>query len=361
MAKKMRVLVTGNEGYIGSVMAPWLQSRGYEVMGIDNGYFADCRLVPELGSIATVKKDIRELAPSDLRGFDAVVHLAALSNDPIGNLNERWTKEINGDATVTLARLAKSAGVKRFVFSSSCIMYGMADSATVDENSALAPQTQYARSKVDAEMALRELASDDFSPTYCRNGTVYGLSPRMRFDTVLNNFMGGGFTTKRITIHSDGTPWRPVVHVRDVARAFERVLEAPREAVHNEAFNIGADELNWQIGALAEAAASVIPGCEVVRLANAGADQRTYKAKFAKLADRFPDFRFEWSVPNGAEELYLAFQRSQLTAELFTDKRFTRLKWLEHLLAEGALDRSLRWTHDERAGSIIETPALASV
>jgi len=361
MTKKMRVLMTGHEGYIGSIMAPWLQSRGYEVVGLDTGFFADCRLVAEDGAVQTIRKDIRDLVPSDLAGFNAVIHLAALSNDPIGNLNEIWTKEINGDATITLARLARSAGVERFVFSSSCIMYGMAESAEVDEQSPLAPQTQYARSKVDAELALRQLASDDFSPTYCRNGTVYGLSSRMRFDTVLNNFMGSGFTTGRIAIHSDGTPWRPVVHVRDVARAFERVLQAPREAVHNEAFNIGADELNWQIGALAEAAASVIPGCEVARLPSPGADQRTYKAKFAKFAGRFPDFRFEWTVPKGVEELYGAFERTGLTPEVFNDRRFTRLKWLEHLLASGMLDGSLHWTEGRSAGRLPEAPALATV
>lgn len=360
MTNRMRVLMTGHEGYIGSIMAPWLKSRGYEVVGLDTGFFADCRLIPEHGTVETIRRDIRELRPSDLAGFDAVIHLAALSNDPIGNLNEGWTKEINGDATASLAQLARSAGVKRFIFSSSCIMYGMSESAVVDEESPLAPQTQYARSKVDAELALRELASDDFSPTYCRNGTVYGLSPRMRFDTVLNNFMGNGFTTGRIVIYSDGTPWRPVVHVRDVARAFERVLQAPREAIHNEAFNIGADELNWQIGDLAQAAASVIPGCEVVRLPSPGADQRTYKAMFAKFAGRFPDFQFEWSVPKGAEELYAAFQRAGLTPELFGDKRFTRLKWLEHLLASGMLDRSLRWTESRSARRLPDVPALAT-
>jgi nucleoside-diphosphate-sugar epimerase len=347
MNGKARVLMTGSDGYIGSIMAPWLQSRGYDVVGIDTGYFTKCRLVSELADVRTAKKDIRDITVEDLAGFDAVIHLAALSNDPIGNLNDGWTQEINGDATFQLARNAKLAGVQRFIFSSSCIMYGMAESGIMDETSPLAPQTQYARSKVDAERALNTLAGDGFSPIYCRNGTVYGLSPRMRFDTVLNNFMGSGYTTKRIIIHSDGTPWRPVVHVRDVARAFERVLSAPVELVHNQAFNIGAEELNWQIGKLAEVATAVIPGCKTEKLASPGADQRTYKADFGKFTKTFPEFKFEWSVPRGAEELYEAFASSGLTHEQFIDKRFTRLKWLQYLIGDGRLDSSLRWT--ERA------------
>ena len=229
MPDNKRILITGNGGYLGSVMAPWLRSQGYEVIGLDTGYFSACTLAPDLAQIRTIRKDIRDVGAQDLAGFDAVIHLAALSNDPIGNLNAAWTRQINGEGTVRLARLAKQAGVPRFIFSSSCIMYGMSEAAVVDETAPLAPQTEYARSKVNAETALRRLADDRFSPTFCRNGTVYGLSPRMRFDTVLNNLMGCAYTTGRVVIHSDGTPWRPVVHVQDVARAFQAVLEAPIE------------------------------------------------------------------------------------------------------------------------------------
>jgi nucleoside-diphosphate-sugar epimerase len=280
-----------------------------------------------------------------------VIHLAALSNDPIGNLNEGWTREINGDATVRLAKLAKQAGTQRFLFSSSCIMYGMSEAAVVDENAPLAPQTQYARSKVDAEMALRQLADDRFSPTYCRNGTIYGLSPRMRFDTVLNNLMGGAFTTNRVVILSDGTPWRPVVHVQDVARAFQAVLEAPVDVVHNQAFNVGSGELNHQIRELAEIVVETVPCCELALVPQPGADQRTYKADFGKFKRTFPDFEFKWSARKGADELFTAFRSIGLTHAQFTDKRFTRLNWLRHLLDSQAVDGSLRWTEVTTGGA----------
>lgn len=344
MPDNRRILITGNNGYIGSVMAPWLRRQGYDVVGLDTGYFDPCTLVPG-EEITTIRKDLREVAVKDLAGFDAIIHLAALSNDPIGNLNETWTREINGEGTLRLARLAKRAGVRRFIFSSSCIMYGMSEAAVVDETAPLAPQTEYARSKAEAEAALSRLADESFSPTFCRNGTIYGLSPRMRFDTVLNNLTGCAFTSGRVDIHSDGTPWRPVVHVQDVARAFQAVLEAPRERVHNEAFNTGADRLNHQIGELGRIVAEVVPGCRLRMVPQPGADQRTYKADFTKFSRTFPDFEFRWTARRGAEELYASFRRVGLTPGHFTDKRFTRLAWLRHLLDSGALDDSLRWTH----------------
>lgn len=344
------ILLTGHLGYIGSVMAPFLTNAGYRVVGLDTGYFADCTLVPDRLPIPEIRKDIRDLTADDVRGFDAVIHLAALSNDPIGNLDKRWTEEINHDATVRLAELAREAGTRRFVFSSSCIMYGLSSENVVDEESPLAPQTEYARSKVKSEMALRELAADGFSPTYLRNGTVYGVSPRMRFDTVLNDLVGRAFTTGVITVFSDGKPWRPVIHVEDVARSFTHVLEAPRELVHNEAFNNGADHLNHQVIELAEIAASVVPGCEVEVLGQASADQRTYKADFGKFASTFPAFEWRWTARTGAQQLAATFAEIGLTLEDFTDRRFTRLKWLEHLL-DGSVDGSLRWTeHAEVVG-----------
>jgi nucleoside-diphosphate-sugar epimerase len=343
MPSNKRLLITGNDGFIGSVMAPWLRSQDYDVVGLDTGYFSACTLVPNLAEIPTIRKDLREVTAKDLAGFDAVIHLAALSNDPIGNLNEAWTREINGEGTILLAKCAKQAAVPRFIFSSSCIMYGMSEAAVVDENAPLAPQTEYARSKVDAEMALRRLADDRFSPTFCRNGTIYGLSPRMRFDTVLNNLMGAAFTTGRVVIHSDGTPWRPVVHVKDVARAFQAVLEAPREMVHDQAFNLGAEDLNHQIRELGKIVAETVPGCELAMVPQPGADQRTYKADFAKFKRTFPAFDFRWSARTGAEELYAAFQKIRLTHGEFTDRRFTRLRWLRHLLDRQYVDESLRW------------------
>ena len=360
MLNNKRVLITGNNGYIGSVMAPWLQSRDYDIAGLDAEYFHACTLVSDVAKIPTVRKDIRDVTVNDLDGFDAVIHLAGLSNDPIGNLNAAWTREINSEATIRLAKCAKRAGVQRFIFSSSCIMYGMSEAAVVDENAPLAPQTEYARSKVDAEIMLYRLADKRFSPTFCRNGTVYGLSPRMRFDTVLNNLMGSAFTTGRVVINSDGTPWRPVVHVRDVARAFQAVLEAPLEAVHNQAFNIGADKLNHQIRELGQIVAEIVPGCELACLPLPGSDQRTYKADFSKFKRNFPAFDFRWTASKGAHELYSAFQKIGLTHNDFTSKCFTRLRWLQHLLDSGSLDKSLRWTNasinvDENTGDWLAT------
>jgi nucleoside-diphosphate-sugar epimerase len=272
-----------------------------------------------------------------------------LSNDPIGNLNSRWTEEINFRASVRLAHLAKAAGVRRFLFSSSCIMYGMADADTVTEESPLAPQTEYARSKVTAERAISMLAGEGFSPTFLRNGTIYGVSPRMRFDTVLNDFVGAAVTTGKVVVYSDGKPWRPVVHVEDVVRAFLAVLEAPIDAVHNQAFNTGATSLNHQIVELAEMVVKTVPGCALEVLAQPGADQRTYRTDFGKFARTFPGFEFKWTVADGARQLYDTCTAIGLSYEDYRDKRFTRLTWLRHLLDTGRLDDSLRWSEGGHA------------
>jgi nucleoside-diphosphate-sugar epimerase len=348
MTESTRILVTGHNGYLGSVMAPVLRCAGYEVVGLDTGYFRACTLGTHTTSVPEISKDLRALEPSDLAGFEAVIHLAALSNDPIGNLNPNWTREINAEGTLRLAEMAKAAGVRRFLFSSSCIMYGMSEAAVVDETAPLAPQTEYARSKVIAEEALRALADDRFSPVYCRNGTVYGFSPRMRFDTVLNNFMGSAFTTGRVEVYSDGTPWRPVVHVQDVARYFRLMLEAPLEDVHNEAFNMGVDSLNLRVREIAEIAVEAVPGAQLLMMPQPGADQRTYRADFSKFSRTFPDFEFQWTARKGAQELYDTFCSIALTHENFTDKRFTRLRWLNHLLETGVLDDGLHWQIEQR-------------
>lgn len=342
--RQRRALITGHDGYIGSVMVRCFLEHGYDVVGLDTGYFHECSLVPDLAHVPSVRRDIRDLVPGDLEGFDAIVHLAALSNDPIGNLCADWTDDINFRASVRLAELAKAARIPRFLFSSSCIMYGMSSTAVVSEDSPFDPKTEYARSKVKTERAVAQLADDRFSPTFLRNGTIYGLSPRMRFDTVLNDLVGAAVATGKVTLYSDGKPWRPVVHVQDVSRAFLAVLDAPIADVHNQAFNTGADHLNHQIIELAEIVIKTVPGAGLEVLARPSADQRTYRADFAKFARTFPDFEFQRTAETGAEELYRAFTEIRLDHQTFTDRRFTRLTWLRHLLDTGRLDQTLRWT-----------------
>jgi nucleoside-diphosphate-sugar epimerase len=342
MTASQRVLITGHRGYVGSVMAPLIRDAGHDVTGLDIDFYRGCDLVPS-ADIPTVDRDIRDIEAADLRGFDTVIHLAALSNDPVGNLNSGWTEAINTAAARRTAAAAREAGVGRFLFASSCIMYGLSEGGEIDETSPLNPQTDYARSKVSAEQAISELASDTFSPVHLRNGTIYGVSPRMRFDTVLNNLTGWAATTGKITVLSDGKPWRPVVHVRDVSRAFLAVLEAPVELIHGQAFNIGADELNYQVRDLARAVQRAVPGSELSILAAADADQRTYRTSFAKFARTFPEFRFERDADAGAAELSSTLRELGVTYEDFNGDRFTRIKRLGSLLAEGRLDGDLRW------------------
>jgi nucleoside-diphosphate-sugar epimerase len=339
----VRVLVTGHRGYLGSVMAPRLAAAGHDVVGMDVGMFDDCTLVPDEGQISSVRRDIRDVTAEDFSGFDAVVHLAALSNDPIGNLNDAWTEDINFHASIKVAELAKAASVPRFLFSSSCIMYGMSEAAVVSEEAPLDPKTEYARSKVKAERAIADIAGDGFSPTFLRNGTVYGLSPRMRFDTVLNDLVGSAVTRGKVIVQGDGSPWRPVIHIEDVAAAFQAVLGAPLEDVHNQAFNTGSDDLNHQVRELAEQAVAAVPGAELEVLGRAEADQRTYKADFGKFRRTFPDFEWRWSPTTGARDLAERLIDAGVTREDFEGRRFVRLKWLQHLLEKGQLDQQLRW------------------
>jgi nucleoside-diphosphate-sugar epimerase len=333
-------------------MQAFLTDSGHEVVGLDIGYFAETDFIKGRGDIIKGRgdinfnvMDIRNINNvDDFRGFDAVIHLAALSNDPLGNLDPDWTQQINTDGTIKLAQLAKKAGVRRFLFSSSCIMYGSVEADRVDETSPLDPKTVYARSKVIAEEGLRDLASDGFSPVCIRNGTVYGLSPRMRFDTVLNNLVGQAVATGKIIIYSNGKPWRPVVHVEDINRTFLQFLEAPIQKVHNQAFNNGSDELNWRVIDLAKAAQNAVPGSDIEVRAEAGADQRTYLTSFEKFKKTFPDFRFKWSPETGAAQLAEDLRRVGLDKEKFESSDFTRLKWLQGLLKSGRLNKELRWT-----------------
>ena len=341
----MRILLTGHTGYIGSVMAAHLVEAGHEVTGLDAGLFDECLLTPrrvDLPRLAVASGDIRDVTARDLEGFEAIVHLAALSNDPLSDLNEDWTMEINHRASVWLAEQARAAGVERFVFSSSCIMYGAAEAQEVDETSPLDPRTAYARSKVAAEREIAALATPHFSPVFLRNGTVYGLSPAMRFDTVLNSLTGAAVATGRITIHGDGEPWRPVVHVEDVAALFAAVLAAPRELLHNEAINAATAAANYRIIQLAEAVARAVPGAEVERLGSPSADRRTYRANFDKLARLLPGYRPRWTVEAGAAQLAAELTRLGLTAEQFDSPRYTRLRWLRAQIDAGRLGARLR-------------------
>jgi nucleoside-diphosphate-sugar epimerase len=340
----MRVLVTGHHGYIGSVLAPALREAGQEVVGLDTFYYRGCDFGDGSEFKPSLARDLRDVQPADLEGFDAVVHLAALSNDPLGDFNPNWTYSINRDGTLALARAAKEADVQRFVFASSCSMYGAAEGdAALTEEAPLRPLTPYAESKVAAEEALAELAGDDFSPVSMRNATVYGLSPRLRLDIVLNNLVAWAHTTGAIQLQSDGSSWRPLVHVRDLARATLALLEAPDKVVRGEAFNIGSAEQNYRIRDLAEIVHDRLPECEVTFAEGASADPRSYRVDFGKFESAFPQCRFEWTAERGADELARAYEEVGLTFEDFQGHRFIRLGQLRRLLEADALDQELRW------------------
>ena len=339
----MRVLVTGHHGYIGSVLTPIVAAAGHEVTGFDSYLYRGCDLGPPVDWTPALERDVRDVTSDELAGFDAVVHLAALSNDPIGDLNPAWTYDINLDGTVALARRAKEAGVGRFVFASSCSMYGAAPGdELVSEEAPLRPLTAYAESKVRAEEALFALADPGFAPVSMRNATAYGASPRLRLDIVLNNLVGWAHTTGAINLQSDGTAWRPLVHVRDIAAAAVALLGAPTETISAEAFNIGSAEQNYRIRDLADVVRDVMPGCEVTFAEGAGTDPRSYRVDFGKLQRAFPTLACEWTARRGALELAEAYREAGLTREQFDGDRFVRLRRVRHLLDEGALDAELR-------------------
>ncbi len=338
----MRILVTGHRGYIGSVLVPLLLDAGHEVEGLDSDLYAACTFEGALTEVPEQRKDVRDVAPGDLAGFDAVVHLAALSNDPLGDYRPELTHAINVDASVRLARLAKAAGVERFVFASSCSTYGAAGDGFLDEGAHFNPVTPYGASKVRVEEALTQLADATFHPTYLRASTAYGVSPRLRFDLVLNNLTAWAYTTGRVYLKSDGTPWRPIVHVEDIARAYLAVLESPVEAVHDQAFNVGTTTENYRIRELADLVADVVPNCRVDFAPDAGPDTRCYRVDCGRIARDLHAFKPQWTARRGVEQLHEAFEGTELTVDAFEGDRFKRIAHVKKLMSDGVLDGDLR-------------------
>lgn len=340
----MKVLLTGSGGYIGIVTAPLLMEQGHEVIGVDSGYYQSGWLyngVPRLP--LTLQKDIRQISAADLEGFDAVVHMAELSNDPLGQLNPQITYQINHAGSVRLAELARTAGVSRFIYMSSCSVYGVGEEGEIkNEESLPRPQTAYAECKVMVERDLQPMATEHFSPTFLRNATAFGASPRQRFDVVLNNLAGLAWTTGKIAMTSDGTPWRPLVHILDIAEAIKCVLAAPQEVIHNQIFNVGSSEQNYRVREIAQVVAEVFPDCELTFGSN-DADNRSYRVSFDKIAQQLPGFACKYDARAGAAQLREVFERISMSPEVFRAPPYTRLKMLQQLINTGQLDAELFW------------------
>lgn len=340
----MQVLVTGTEGYLGSLLPPLLMESGHEVLGVDTGYYKVGWLYNGTTVTAkTLNKDIRHISTQDLQGVDAIVHMAELSNDPTGQLSPNITYDINHKGSVRLANLAKAAGISRFVYMSSCSVYGVATAGDVTEESQVNPQTAYAECKTMVERDVQLLADDSFSPTFMRNATAFGASPRMRFDIVLNNLAGLAWTTKEIKMISDGTPWRPLVHALDICKAIACTLEAPRDIVHNQIFNVGDTANNYRVKEIAEIIADAFPGCKL-SFGDSGSDNRSYRVSFEKINSILPGFKCDWQAVDGAKQLFYLFKQIDMTAETFLFRGFTRLQQLEYLIRTGQIDGDFFWT-----------------
>ncbi len=357
----MRILLTGHDGYIGHVLAPMLLERGHEVTGLDSFLYDGCGFSDgKRLTIPVICKDIRNVQLEELRGFDAVAHLAGISNDPLGDLAPETTYSINHEASVRLARLAKQAGVSRFVFSSSCSNYGAAGNDFLTEEASFNPVTPYAESKVWVERDVAPLADETFSPTFLRSSTAYGASTRLRGDLVVNNLVGYALTTGEVLIKSDGMPWRPLVHIEDISRAFVSVLEAPRELVHNESFNVGMTSENYRVREVAQMVADAVPSSKVTYAGDASPDVRNYRVNCDKIARRLPTYQPQWTVRKGIEEVAAAFSTHRISAEEFLSSQFIRLKRIRELQEEGSLDESLRWRNAAPSRSSQAQPRSAA-
>ena len=344
----MKVLVTGSHGYIGTVLVPMLIEKGYEVVGLDTDYYERCTFYTDVPGINTIKKDVRDVEKNDVEGFDAIIHLAGLSNDPLGDYRPELTEEINERASIQLAEIAKGVGVKRFLFASSCSNYGEAGNEFLTEKASFNPVTPYGVSKVRVEAALSKMADKNFSPIYLRASTAYGVSPRLRFDLVTNNLTAWAFTTGRVYLKSDGTPWRPIVHIEDISRAYIAALNAPQELVHNEAFNVGTTSENYQMREIAEMVKDIVPGCKIEYAPDAGPDKRCYRVDCNKISRTLHEFKPQWTARRGIEQLYEAYKKVGLSLEEFEGPKYMRIAHVKFLVAEDFLDEDLRWRQQNK-------------